>query len=127
MKQALVYLLLIATMLPSISPWGTIAYYQLNKDYIARVLCENRSRPDLHCDGKCYLAKKLKAQQDRQDKETTERVQKIPALQLFWDDVIAFSFAPTVPARQPKPRFAYALGTYGVCLAPPFHPPVSLA
>lgn len=127
MKKALVYLLLMATLLPSISPWGTIAYYQLNKDYIARVLCENRSRPDLHCDGKCYLAKKLKAQQDRQDKETTERVQKIPSLQLFWDDVSSFSFAPAVTPRQPKPCFAYALGTYGVDPAPLFHPPLGRA
>lgn len=92
MKNALVYILLIATLLPSISPWGTIAYYHVNKDYIARVLCENRDKPQLHCDGQCYLAKRLKVQQDRQDKETTERVQNMPVLQLFCQTNLPFQF-----------------------------------
>ena len=92
MKNALVYLLLVATLLPTVSPWGTIAYYHANKDYIARVLCENRDKPQLHCDGKCYLARKLKAQQDKQDKETTERVQNTPVLQLFCQDNTPFRF-----------------------------------
>lgn len=92
MRHALIYLLLIATVLPTVSPWGTIAYYQINKDYIARVLCENRDKPDLHCDGKCYLAKKLKAQQDKQDKETTDRVQNSPVLSLFCNDRFSFDF-----------------------------------
>lgn len=94
MRHALIYLLLAATLLPTVSPWGTIAYYQVNKDYIARVLCENRAKPELHCDGKCYLAKKLKAQQDKQDKETTDRVQSSPLLSLFCNDRFSFDFLP---------------------------------
>jgi len=74
MRTLLVYILLVATLLPTVSQWGTIAYYHANKDYIARVLCENRDRPELHCDGHCFLAKRLKAQQEKQDQETTERV-----------------------------------------------------
>jgi hypothetical protein len=38
--------------------WVTI-YWLANRAYIATTLCENRSKPQLHCDGKCYLAKKL--------------------------------------------------------------------
>lgn len=97
MRQALIYVLLVATLLPTVSSWGTIAYYQVNRDYIARVLCENRARPDLHCDGKCYLAKKLKAQQDKQDKETTDRVQNSPLLSLFCNDRFSFDFLPPSP------------------------------
>ncbi len=99
MRSLLIYLLLFAVLLPGISPWGTIAYYNLNRDYIARVLCENRDRPELHCDGQCYLAKKLKAQQDRQDKDTTERVRNTPVVQLFCEAEAVFSFAflPDLP------------------------------
>ena len=93
MKNALVYILLVATLLPTVSPWGTIAYYHVNKDYIARVLCENRDKPQLHCDGQCYLAKKLKTQQDKQDKETTDRVQNTPLLQLFCQTNVPFQFS----------------------------------
>ncbi len=107
MRPLLAYLLLAAVLLPSISPWGTIAYYHLNRDYIARVLCENRSRPELHCDGKCYLAKKLKAQQDRQDKETTERVRNTPVVQLFCEAEAIFAFLPVPALRNEAGLFSY--------------------
>ena len=34
--------------------------YYANYDYIATVLCENRDRPYLECNGKCYLQKQIK-------------------------------------------------------------------
>jgi hypothetical protein len=123
MKIALVYILLFATLLPTVSPWGTIAYYHANKDYIARVLCENRDKPQLNCDGKCYLAKKLKAQQDKQDKETTERVQNAPILHLFCADYLQFTFPPIRETRQESVAFAYLLTVYSAPLAPVFQPP----
>ncbi|GIV33887.1 MAG: hypothetical protein KatS3mg031_1422 [Chitinophagales bacterium] len=39
---------------------GIIGYYVLNQNYIATTLCENRLKPELHCNGKCYLKKQLK-------------------------------------------------------------------
>ncbi|WP_166552177.1 hypothetical protein [Cellulophaga sp. BC115SP] len=33
--------------------------YSLRKDYIAKNLCQNRNRPSMHCNGKCYLSKQL--------------------------------------------------------------------
>ncbi|GAB3897211.1 hypothetical protein GCM10028803_15460 [Larkinella knui] len=98
MRTVLAYVLLIATLLPGFSQWGTIAYYHANKEYIAKVLCENRAKPELHCDGQCYLAKKLHAQQEQQDKATTERVQKTPDFQLFYQSGLPFSFPAMVPA-----------------------------
>ncbi|AUD01158.1 hypothetical protein [Spirosoma pollinicola] len=123
MKGALVYILLIATLLPTVSPWGTIAYYHVNKDYIARVLCENRDKPQLHCDGKCYLAKQLKAQQDRQDKETTERVQNTPLLQLFCQANLPFQFRSVLTVLASVEFSAYTFPSYVAPMSGPFHPP----
>ena len=36
-----------------------ITDYYLNKDYIAKNLCENRNKPEMNCCGKCCLKKKL--------------------------------------------------------------------
>ena len=33
--------------------------FELRKEFIIKNLCENRFKPQLHCDGKCYLAKQL--------------------------------------------------------------------
>lgn len=45
--------------------------YELRKDYIIATLCENKSRPQLHCDGKCYLAKRV-AQAAKQEQRQAE-------------------------------------------------------
>jgi hypothetical protein len=44
--------------------------YELRKDYIIQNYCVNKNRPELHCDGKCYLAKQIKTteQQEQQQK-----------------------------------------------------------
>ena len=123
MRNALVYILLFATLLPTVSPWGTIAYYHANKDYIARVLCENRARPELHCDGKCYLAKQLKAQQDKQDKETTERVQNTPILQLFCQATLPFQFRSIRALFQVVSFPTYRLPSYLTPMLGLFRPP----
>ena len=44
---------------------GIVAWYQINKDYIAKNLCENKDKPQLKCCGKCYLKKKLNAVDDK--------------------------------------------------------------
>ena len=33
--------------------------YLLNYKYIATVLCVNKDKPEMHCNGKCYLMKEL--------------------------------------------------------------------
>lgn len=123
MQKVVLYILLIATLLPSISPWGTIMYYNANKAYIARVLCENRDKPQLHCDGKCYLAKKLKAQQDRQDKETTRRVQNAPTITLFCSDSFSFDFAQQILADLASTLPDYLLKSYATLQRTLFQPP----
>ena len=122
MKVTLVYIWLMVTILPTFSQWGTIAYYQINKAYITRVLCENRDKPQLHCDGHCYLAKKLKAQEEKKDQQTSEQVQNLPSLQLFSSPLVSFEFLPKDFPRNQKLIFQYHQAAYQAPLtiiAPP--------
>ncbi|WP_459211787.1 hypothetical protein [Aquimarina rhabdastrellae] len=63
-------LLLVLTMQPAIKI-GNVLYYQLNIDYIVEKYCVNKARPQLKCNGKCYLNKKLQLQQG--STETSEK------------------------------------------------------
>ena len=48
------------------------AGFELNQSYIAKALCINRDKPKLHCEGKCYLMKKLdEAEKKQQAQERT--------------------------------------------------------
>lgn len=40
-------------------PLIPLAEYAVNYNYIVNTLCANRSKPELHCNGKCYLSKEL--------------------------------------------------------------------
>jgi hypothetical protein len=60
-------LLIIAIISCSFSRFFIYAGYQLNKNYIATKLCENRNKPWLHCNGKCYLIKKIKQAEEKQN------------------------------------------------------------
>lgn len=43
--------------------------FKINETYIANELCINKAKPELHCNGKCFLKKKVKEARDKQDKE----------------------------------------------------------
>jgi hypothetical protein len=68
--------------------------YKIDQAYIASVLCENRDKPDMHCNGKCYLRKKLQQDEQQQQNGTTGKekyeVSYIDALQ-------EFNFKPIAP------------------------------
>lgn len=40
-------------------PLIPLVEYAVNYDYISTVLCINKSKPELHCNGKCYVSKEL--------------------------------------------------------------------
>ena len=123
MRSFIAYLLLFAIMLPTLSPWGTVAYFNINRAYIARVLCENRDRPKLNCNGKCYLARKLKQQQEKKDKETTERVSNTPIAHLFCLTVSHFLFIPSSFTQKIKPVFGYLISIYNSPISGLLRPP----
>lgn len=59
-------LVLVMTML--VKPLWPIGEYIVNFDYIVNVLCENKDRPDMNCDGKCYLSKQLAKESEKNQK-----------------------------------------------------------
>lgn len=44
---------------------GTLGYYLLFTENFIETLCENKDRPELHCDGKCVLSQMM-SQEDRE-------------------------------------------------------------
>lgn len=52
------------------------AGFELNQEYIASVLCENKSKPELNCNGKCYLSKKIKQVEEKEKKEEQQALRK---------------------------------------------------
>ncbi len=95
--------------------------YEANKDFIARVLCINREKPQLKCHGKCYLAKKLKKSEQTQDPTNQKTQKQKQEITLYYQPLVA-SAVPQAP-QQSQPRTAALEGRpVGVPLSV-FHPP----
>lgn len=45
----------------------TFVSFKWNQEYIVNTHCENKQKPILECDGKCYLKKQIEKQQDSDD------------------------------------------------------------
>lgn len=58
-----------------VRPIMPVFEYLVNEDYIAEFLCVNKDKPEMHCNGKCYLAQMLKKQQE-------ERGKNLPSINL---------------------------------------------
>jgi hypothetical protein len=56
--------------------------YQINKEIIAKTYCVNKAKPNLHCNGKCHLAKQLK-KQDKSQNQSNSTIKSKVELQLF--------------------------------------------
>ena len=55
--------------LQSIFPLALYAYYDVNQHYFATVLCVNKSKPELKCEGKCFLKKQIDKSEKEESKE----------------------------------------------------------
>ena len=67
LKQLTAWLLIFSVLTVNYSRLFVYAGFKLNQSYITAKLCENRDKPFLHCNGKCYLMKKIKQAEDKQN------------------------------------------------------------
>jgi hypothetical protein len=68
-RRFIAFFLLIALISSNFSRFYVYAGFKLNRSYIAEKFCINKSRPWLHCDGKCYFMKKIKQAEDNEKKQ----------------------------------------------------------
>lgn len=54
----------------SFSSYLIILDYQVNKKYIATHLCVNRDHPEMKCEGKCYLCKRIR-KENKKDQDSS--------------------------------------------------------
>jgi hypothetical protein len=116
------YLLISLVLLQTFSREVLVVDFTLHRATITARFCVNKTRPLLHCDGKCYFAKQLKKQEERENKAPNslkERLEMLPAaLQ---------SLVPAAPRRWVPAPVGYAAYPAPAMLASAargiFHPP----
>lgn len=120
MRKIVTALLLFSLLLQTFSRAGIYLSFKVNQDYIARVLCINKAKPQMHCNGKCYLAKKLKQAEEQEQKQV---LLKTLELNLCCQELHTFNFVriPLIVNRKLVPFYLVKF-TFSALLGI-FHPP----
>lgn len=108
-----------------VKPIFPVVEYIVNYHYIATELCENKAKPEMHCDGKCHLKKELaKASEEEKpissDKKSTSKQESEV---LFFENKTTLISKPILLLTSLKVKNKYQnlyeyLSTYII-----FHPP----
>ena len=72
-----IYIFLIVYVFAMLRPILPLVEYYVNYDYIAEQLCENRNKPILGCNGKCYVAKEIQKTLPDTPVENNSKIPKI--------------------------------------------------
>ncbi|HVX28570.1 MAG TPA: hypothetical protein VHB70_19630 [Parafilimonas sp.] len=94
MKNSIAILLLFIILVQTFSSFVDDAAYSLNKNYITENFCVNKIRPQLHCNGHCYLEKQIQKQEDsnKHPNDTRHERFEVTAYELPQENTLSFSY-----------------------------------
>ena len=106
-------------------PVFPVLEYVVDYKYISEVLCINKDKPMMHCNGKCYLMKSLadtaKQETDQKKNNLLKRVD-IPLL--FVEETETLSVSPILASSNTEIYTSPSLYSYQD-IADLLHPPIS--
>ena len=120
----------LTVLLQSLQGFFTIVNWKINQAELTAKYCVNKAKPMLKCNGKCYLAKQLKIQeeQDKADfsKESKNQIPKFKKIKEgeVFNDIkrITFSLSKiTLSKIKPNSKISveYSFDEISKCFQPP--------
>jgi len=100
-RKLVATVLLSGIILNCFSHWLLFSSYTLNRAYIATVLCTNIEKPELHCEGKCFMDIKLKEleKKNKHDQENLKRM--IETLEPAYADLLTPMLEISIKSETP--------------------------
>lgn len=119
-KNIISITLILLMSMQSFYKLGVITYFQLNREFIAEVLCINKEEPITTCYGQCFLNRNLELADDESQSSAPKGKEKIE----FPTFVVSETFYAFHQLSQNGQRNTnYLLSTSSAHLDTPFHPP----
>lgn len=76
-----------------LKPIIPVFQYVINYEYISEVLCINKEKPEMHCNGKCHLMQELaKASDDEKPLSSDKKFHHSEIEVLFVEELTSFDF-----------------------------------
>ncbi|OUJ72417.1 hypothetical protein [Hymenobacter crusticola] len=121
MTRAFAWFLSALILLQTFSQELMVLDYQVHKERITELFCVNKAKPQLHCNGKCHLAKQLRKAADAESKAP------VGFAKVKYEAVAPLASLVSAPIWWPSVSPQYALPVAAAYAFTPahsiFHPP----
>jgi hypothetical protein len=97
-KYFLFIAVFVGLVLQNCSQYLIVLEFKVNQHFIASVLCVNRDKPDMHCNGKCHLKKQLERDQQHNGATAKERNEVVYINDLYAYDFCAYASSTAIIA-----------------------------
>ncbi|WP_373551688.1 hypothetical protein [Haliscomenobacter sp.] len=110
MRTFFAYFFLILILWPSWKMGLVWVWFKANQTFIAKELCINRDRPELTCNGKCFLMIKMRYVHRQGHDDFVNGLENLLGKDLVYVfQVFKLKFNSVILATQVKQQFFYAL------------------
>jgi len=119
---------IIIALVMLLKPAFPVVEYVVNYDYITTVLCVNKAKPQMHCNGKCHLMKELAKEAESEKPISSDKKGIAQEVEVLYCEVIPqwepqlFSDCSTVERNTHYTNLYSHLDSHSV-----FHPPTFTA
>lgn len=107
MKKTIAIVLLIALAFRPSYYVSQLVYYGLNINYIIEKYCVNKDKPELHCNGKCHLAKQLEVIDTKNNTATLNNLNLLEAFFPIFNTTNSYFFTEVMHLLKVKNKFIY--------------------
>jgi hypothetical protein len=80
--------------------------FKINQDYIAKVLCINRDKPEMHCNGNCVLMQRIKASEEKERKEIPQKLKEQKEI-LYCFVISKWQLQTPIEEKSPKQQLTF--------------------
>lgn len=121
----IIFIIIIAIFLKPIFP---VIEYAVNYEYISKVLCENKAKPMMHCNGKCHLMKELAKAAENEKPASSDKKGYSPVLEvLFFEEIKPFAIAAVSFLNNENCNYIYSNLYSNSHLESIFRPPIFIS
>jgi len=121
------HFLVIIILLMLFRPVLPVVDYIINHDYIAKELCINRAKPQMHCNGKCQLMKALAKSSENEKPLSGKKSSHTEKEVLFCESFFDFDFEIINIPTSLQYSIAYTNLYCAVSLGAVFRPPLFIS
>ena len=111
-----------------VKPILPVLEYVMNYEYISKVLCINKDKPKMQCNGKCHLMKELAKASDAEKPLSTDKKGITSILDvLIFEEIKSFDIIPLCFGTKEKTNSYYSNLYFHLNSASVFHPPTFIS